>query len=78
LKDLEVIPYIAIRPANGGQAEFERIASIDSPFREQISWAFLSTVARPGMPDRDLASWAQQIATAAAAIAPQAPAPQNG
>lgn len=77
LKDLEVIPYVAIRTANGDQSEFERIASIDSPFREQISWAFLSTVARPGMPDRDLAAWANQIANPVPPVAPQPP-PQDG
>jgi CTP synthase len=67
LKDLEVIQYTAIRPAHGGEPEYERVASIDSPFREQVAWAFLSTIARPGMPDRDLGPWAQEIATAAAA-----------
>lgn len=62
LKDLEVIPYVAIKPPADNQPEYERIASIDSPFREQIAWAFLSTVARPGMPDRDMTQWARDIA----------------
>lgn len=64
LKDLEVIPYSAIRADAGNQPEYERVASIDSPFREQVAWAFMSTVARPGMPDRDLAAWARRIAEA--------------
>jgi len=64
LKELEVVPFSAIRPPEGGEAEYERVASIDSPFREQVTWAFLSTVARPGMPDRDLAPWSEEIATA--------------
>lgn len=59
LKDLQVIPYESIG-AEGADA-YERVASIDSPFREQVSWAFLTTVARPGLPDRDLASWAAEL-----------------
>lgn len=80
LKDLEIVPYVAIRPAPGGQPEFERIASIDSPFREQVAWAFLSTVARPAMPDRDMAQWSRDIVAAAdpPALAGAQPAPQGG
>ncbi|TVQ30915.1 MAG: response regulator [Phycisphaeraceae bacterium] len=63
LKSLEVLAYESIGPPDGG-TDYERIASIDSPFREQIAWSFMSTAARPGMPDRDLAPWAQAIATA--------------
>lgn len=74
LKDLEVVPYVAIKPTEGNQPQFDRIVSIDSPFREQVAWAFLSTVARPGMPDRDLTQWARDIvATNAAPAAGQAP-----
>lgn len=61
LKDLEVMPYTSIKPLKEGPPEFERVASIDSPFREQVSWAFLSTVARPGMPERNLSEWASEI-----------------
>lgn len=63
LKDLEILPYTAIRPAPGAVEQFERVASIDSPFREEVAWAFLSTIARPGMPERDLTAWATSIAT---------------
>lgn len=80
LKDLEVVPYDQIRgPANQGAA-YERVASIDSPFREQVAWAFLNTVARPGMPDRDMAQWARDIVAAANPPAPAGaqPAPQGG
>jgi len=65
LKDLDIVAFEQIGlPETEGTA-YERLASIDSPFREQIAWAFLSTVARPGMPDRDLAPWAREIANAA-------------
>ncbi|MCK6484531.1 MAG: hypothetical protein L6R00_10410 [Phycisphaerae bacterium] len=80
LKDLEVVRYDQIGPPAAEGTAYERIASIDSPFREQIAWAFLSTVARPGMPDRDLMPWARDIVTAAnspAAAGPQPP-PQAG
>ena len=65
LKDLEVISYSAISPADAMAPAYQRIASIDSPFREQVAWALLSTVSRPGMPDRDLTHWAREIVTAA-------------
>jgi len=65
LKDLEVIQHTSIIVPDGQVAEYDRIASIDSPFREQITWAFLSTLGRPGMPERDLQSWADGILDAA-------------
>jgi DNA-binding NarL/FixJ family response regulator len=58
LKDLEVIPFAQVCSEDPADAVFDRVASIDSPFREQVAWAFLTTVARPGMPDRDLPTWA--------------------
>lgn len=39
---------------------YDRIVSIDSPFREQLSWVFVSVAGRPGMPDRDFETWALQ------------------
>lgn len=76
LKNLEVIPYEAIGSTDPTQPSFERVASIDSPFREQVAWAFLTTIARPGMPDRDLESWAGEIVQdAGKAVDPTSPAP---
>ncbi|MBI2059576.1 MAG: hypothetical protein HYT87_07375 [Nitrospirae bacterium] len=40
-----------------------RIASIDSPFRELVAWAYLSVACRPGLPVRDFDGWASQIAS---------------
>jgi CheY-like chemotaxis protein len=76
LKDLEVVTYDSIDPNDPHAAGFSRVASIDSPFREQISWAFLSTAARPGMPDRELQSWAKECikAAASATVVSQTPA----
>ncbi len=50
-KDLSLIPAEKVN-------EYERIISIDSPFREQLSWSFISLAGRPGMPDRDFERWA--------------------
>ena len=57
LRDLEFIP---IRDIGSGKP-FLRIASIDSPFRELVAWAYLQTACRPGLPDRDFDSWSDEI-----------------
>jgi CTP synthase len=38
-----------------------RVASLDSPFRELIAWAYLQIACRPGLPDRDFDSWCDEI-----------------
>lgn len=65
LKGLEVITWESVGPADSTTHEYLRIASIDSPFREQVVWAYLTTAARPGMPDRDLKPWAEELLKAA-------------
>ncbi len=65
LKNLEVLKYESIAPTDPTVPGFDRIASIDSPFREQVAWAYLTTAARPGMPDRDLKPWAEELVKAA-------------
>ena len=57
LRDLELIPIGNI----GNEADFRRVASLDSPFRELVAWAYLQNAGRPGLPDRDLQSWAQEV-----------------
>ena len=57
LRDLELTPIAAI----GEGQRFIRIASIDSPFRELIAWAYMQIACRPGLPDRNLDSWAKEI-----------------
>ena len=41
--------------------DFVRVASVDSPFRELVVWAYLQTGCRPGLPERDVESWAREI-----------------
>ena len=60
LRDLELIPINEISDSDG---QFHRVASVDSPFRELISWAYMQIAGRPGLPDRDFASWADEIIT---------------
>ena len=58
LRDLELIPF----PDIGVNDEpFVRLASLDSPFRELISWAYVQVSGRPGLPDRDFTSWRDEI-----------------
>jgi hypothetical protein len=58
LKKLELLPRSDI----GETKPYERVASIDSPFRELVAWAYLSVACRPGVPNRDLEPWAAEIA----------------
>lgn len=60
LKRLRVIPYASIARKNE-TGEYERVASMDSPFRELVSWAYLQVAARPGLPERDVAAWTKEI-----------------
>lgn len=41
--------------------KYYRLASIDSPFKEQIVWAHMLNACRPGMPDRDMDLWAKEM-----------------
>jgi hypothetical protein len=47
--------------AIGESKEYERVASIDNPWRELLAWAFMLAAGRPGMPDRDYEVWATEI-----------------
>ena len=60
LRDLELIDNgkVGDRDTDG---PFVRIASIDSPFRELVAWAYLQIACRPGLPDRDFNSWRDEI-----------------
>lgn len=59
LKRLEVVPLVEI----GADKKYVRVASIDSPFRELVSWAYQGTACRPGLPVRALKSWAEALAS---------------
>jgi hypothetical protein len=59
LKNLELISFEEI--GLDDSRTYKRIASIDSPYREQISWAFIQTMGRPGVPAVDFTKWALEI-----------------
>ena len=58
LKKLKLVPLSHLA---GEKRQYERVASIDSPFRELVSWAYSQTACRPGLPDRDFESWRNEI-----------------
>jgi len=58
LRDLEFVPFDDIGVS---EKAFLRVASVDSPFRELIAWAYLQIACRPGLPDRDFDSWRDEI-----------------
>jgi len=59
--DLRNLEFIPVRDINLSNAEFMRITSLDSPFRELVAWAYLQVAYRPGLPDRDFVSWCDEI-----------------
>lgn len=64
MKKLKVIHLSDIRMTAETSLDedyYLRACSIDSPFREQIVWAFMQNACRPGVPDRDFDSWADEI-----------------
>ncbi len=58
--DLRSLDLIAISNI-ADEVEYERVASIDSPFREALSWAYLQISSRPGLPDRNLSALSKEI-----------------
>jgi hypothetical protein len=58
LRSLELVPLDQIGTE---ECKFERIASIDSPFRELVAWAYLQVACRPGLPDRNFKEWSREI-----------------
>lgn len=58
LRDLELI---AVGEIGISDKPFIRVASVDSPFRELVAWAYMQNACRPGLPDRDFDSWRDEI-----------------
>ena len=65
--DLKKIETVALEEIALSEKEIEankqyyRVASVNSPFREQIVWAHMINSCRPGMPDRDMNAWAEGV-----------------
>jgi CheY-like chemotaxis protein len=56
-RSLEILPLAELVEPS----KYDRVASVDAPFRELFVWAYLSAAGRPGMPDRDFGPWADAI-----------------
>ena len=64
LRDLQLIPAETIAASdsmNTEKYEYVRVASLDSPFREMVSWAYLQIAGRPGLPNRNFDEWIKEI-----------------
>jgi len=61
MASLRHLDLISVSEIGSAEKPFERIASIDSPFREAISWAYMQSSGRPGLPDRDNVAWTTEI-----------------
>ena len=62
LRSLKLVPVQQIEnPASSEKTKYERIASLDSPFREMVSWAYLQVAGRPGLPERDINAWLEEV-----------------
>jgi len=53
LRDTEFVKFDEVFGAAENR-KFNRVASIDSPFREQIAWANMQIASRPALPDREI------------------------
>ena len=66
LKKTQLIPLTDIATSSSSVSEttkYIRIASVSSPFREQIVWAHMLNSCRPGVPDRNFDLWAKELLT---------------
>ncbi len=59
--DFRNLQLIDIANIGNADEEYERVASVDNPWRELLAWAYMLSSARPGMPDRDCETWADEI-----------------
>lgn len=63
LKKVEIVlnSEIAVNEfdIDAAKHKYYRIATINSPYREQLVWAYMNTACRPGVPERDYLEWAE-------------------
>jgi hypothetical protein len=53
LRNLALVPVTSIAKEVAEGCSYIRVASLDSPFREYVAWAFLQVSCRPGVPPKD-------------------------
>jgi hypothetical protein len=64
LKELELLERGIIGNSEGAGITYVRWASVDSPFRERVAWAYLQISGRPGMPECDTTAFVGSIVKA--------------
>jgi len=64
LRDLCLIPVDDVG-AFGSNHRYQRVGSIDSPFREMIAWVYSNFTSRPGLPERDFEDMVMDLITCA-------------
>jgi hypothetical protein len=69
--DFRNLELISLKEIGNDKEPFLRVASVDTPFRELVAWAYITNAARPGLPDRDFESWADEIIAALPKPAPR-------
>jgi CheY-like chemotaxis protein len=59
LRALDLIQYDSIKGFEDGTSVpiYERIVSVDSPFREALVWAYMHVACRTCLPDREIEPW---------------------
>jgi hypothetical protein len=62
LRALELIPATDVAAGTERNKKYQRVASIDSPFREYIGWGYIQIGCRPGVPPRDSKELAAALA----------------
>lgn len=64
MKNLEIVEHHSIgfmRNHTDTMKRWIRLLSLSSPYRERISWAYLSTGCRPGVPTLDADRWVDEV-----------------
>ena len=63
LKKLSFISLgrIALNEKEADGKDYYRVASFSSPFREGVVWAHMVNSCRPGLPDRDVTAWGENL-----------------
>ena len=61
MRALDLVPPDQIAQAGEEGYAYSRVVSVDSPFREQIAWAYLQISGRPGVPDRDHSGTVEEL-----------------
>lgn len=73
LRELELLTISEGAKAKSADGvEYARVVSLDSPFREQLLWAYLEIAGRPGLPNRDMKTWIGDILNHLAELGGQA------